>query len=83
MMSGEMPRPRSSLTECWVGLLFGSFEPEMNGTKRYMDEQAVAAADLGRYLADGLEERLRLDVAGGAADLGDDDVSRGLCRPSR
>ena len=32
MMSGEMPRPRSSLTECWVGLLLGSFEPEMNGT---------------------------------------------------
>ena len=33
MMSGEMPRPRSSLTECWVGLLLGSFEPEMYGTR--------------------------------------------------
>ena len=46
--------------------------------ERYVDEQAVAAADFGRYLTDSLEKRLRLDVAGGAADLGDDDVSRGL-----
>ena len=43
--------------------------------ERYVDEQAVAAADFGRYLTDSLEKRLRLDVAGGAADLGDDDVS--------
>ena len=42
----------------------------------------LLAADLGRYLADGLEEGLRLDVAGGAADLGDDDVSRRSCLPT-
>ena len=46
--------------------------------ERYVDKQAVAAADLGGYLTDGLKERLRLDVAGRAADLGDDNVRRGL-----
>ena len=43
-----------------------------------MDEQAVAAADLGRHLTDGFEEGLGLDIARGAADLGDDHVRRGL-----
>ena len=44
----------------------------------YMDKQAVAAANLSSNLTDCLEERLRLDVTGGAANLGDDNVSRGL-----
>ena len=43
-----------------------------------MDKQAVAAADLGRHLTDGFEEGLGLDIARGAADLGDDHVRRGL-----
>ena len=34
----------------------------------------LRAADVDRELADRLEERQRLDVADGAADLGDDDV---------
>ena len=38
----------------------------------------VAAADFERELADGFEERQPLDVAGGAADFGDDDVGLGL-----
>ena len=32
MMSGEMPICRSSLTECWVGLVFCSPEQAMYGT---------------------------------------------------
>ena len=39
-----------------------------------MQEEAVVAADVVAYLAGRLQERLRLDVADRAADLGDDDV---------
>ncbi len=39
-----------------------------------VDEEAVLPADLVAGLAGGLEEGQRLDVADGAADLGDDDV---------
>ena len=42
--------------------------------QRDVEEEAVVAADLVAHLAGGLEERQRLDVADGAADLGDDDV---------
>ena len=44
------------------------------GHEREVDVHAVAPADVDRELADRLEERQRLDVAHGAADLGDDDV---------
>ena len=43
-----------------------------------MNKQAVAAADLGRHLTDGFKERLGLNIAGRAADLGDDNIRRGL-----
>jgi hypothetical protein len=44
-----------------------------------VDEQAVAAPDVHGELADGLQERQRLDVADGPADLRDDHVDvRGL-----
>jgi hypothetical protein len=39
-----------------------------------VDERAVVAPDLVPELADGLEERQRLDVADGPADLDDDEV---------
>ena len=39
-----------------------------------MQEEAAVAADLLAHLPGRLEERQRLDVADGAADLGDDDV---------
>ncbi len=39
-----------------------------------MDEQAAPATDVDRKLADRLQERQRLDVADGAADLGDHEV---------
>ena len=44
-----------------------------------MQEEAVVAADVVAHLAGGLEERKRLDVADGAADLGDDDVHVWAC----
>ena len=45
--------------------------------QRDVQEEDVVAADLVAHLADGLEERQRLDVADRAADLGDDDVDVG------
>ena len=44
------------------------------GHEREVDVHAALAADLDGELADGLEERQRLDVADRAADLGDHDV---------
>ena len=44
------------------------------GHQREVDVDAVFAADVEGELADGLEEGQALDVADGAADLGDDDV---------
>ena len=45
------------------------------GHERDVDEEDVFRADLEGELADGLEEGQALDVARGAADLGDDDVA--------
>ena len=42
-----------------------------------MDEAAVLLALLETHLTDGLEEGLALDVAGGAADLGNDHIGLG------
>ena len=44
------------------------------GQQRDVHDEDVVAADLVADLADGLQERQRLDVADRAADLGDDDV---------
>ena len=65
---------RSAATECWVGLVFSSPDGPMYGSSETCSEEDVVAADLVADLADGLQERQRLDVADGAADLGDDDV---------
>ena len=48
-----------------------------------MHEEAVVAADLVAHLAGGLEERQPLDVADGAADLGDDDIRQRLAGADR
>ena len=74
MASGWMPRLRSSVTECWVGLVFCSPDGPMNGHQRDVDVADVVAAHVEAELPDGLEERQDLDVADRAADLGDDDV---------
>ncbi len=42
--------------------------------ERHVEEEDVVPAELVAHLAGRLEEGLRLDVADGAADLGDDDV---------
>ena len=47
------------------------------GHQHHVDVAAVLVALLDAHLADGLQERLALDVAGGAADLGDDHVGLG------
>ena len=46
----------------------------MYGTSVTWTEMAFCGADLEAQLPDGLEERQRLDVADGAADLDDQDV---------
>ena len=48
------------------------------GNQAHVDDHRVAHALLLAELAHRLHERLRLDVADGAAQLGDDDVSRRL-----
>src|SRR3984893_689981 len=50
--------------------------------ERDMQVEHVLRADLAAKLADRLEERERLDVADGAADLRDDDVRRRLLGPA-
>ena len=72
-----MPTWRSAATECWVGLVFSSPLGREVGHQRDVQEEDVVAADVVAHLAGGLEERQRLDVADGAADLGDDDVRPG------
>ena len=48
------------------------------GHQRYMNEQGVVLALLQADLTRGLQKGLALDVAGGAADFGDDHVGPGL-----
>ncbi len=69
-----MPRPVSSLTLCWVGLVLSSPAAAMYGHQREVDVEDVLAADVPAELADRLEERQALDVADRAADLADADV---------
>ena len=72
--SGWMPRLRSSVTECWVGLVFCSPDGPEVRHQGDVDVADVVPADVLAELPDGLEEREDLDVADGAADLGDDHV---------
>ena len=68
-----------------LGLLLAGGAHERH--ERDVHEEHVLAAELVAHLAGRLDERLRLDVADGAADLGDDDVglaaSRSACRRMR
>ena len=74
MKSGWIPMLRSSLTECCVGFVLSSSDARDVGHERDVDVADVLAAEVLAHLADRLEERQALDVADGAADLGDDDV---------
>ena len=82
-MSGWMPISRSSLTECCVGLVFSSPAVGDERHERDVDAERVLRARLDLQLADGLEERQRLDVADGAADLDDGDVDARRSRRGR
>ena len=66
--------PRSSFTECWVGLVLISPEPPTTGTSVRCMYSTLIAAELDAQLPDGLEKRQRLDVADRAADLDHADV---------
>ena len=79
-----MPMHRSSLTLCWVGLVFSSLVGADVRQQREVDEQRPIAPELAMHLAHRFEERLALDVADRAADLGDDHLGVGLLRrPAR
>ena len=73
-MSGWMPISRSSLTECWVGLVLSSPAARDVRHQGHVDVDGVLLADVVLHLPDRLEERQGLDVADRAADLDDDDV---------
>ena len=73
---GWIPIRRSSLTECWVGFVFSSPGVADVGHQGQVDEHRSFRAEVGVELADRLEEGQRLDVADGAADLGDHEVDR-------
>ena len=72
--SGWMPIERRVATECCVGLVFCSPDAPMNGTSETWTKKTFGAAELVADLPGRLDERLRLDVADRAADLGDDHV---------
>ncbi len=69
-----MPIERSSLTECWVGLVFSSPALGNERQQRQMNVDGVVARQIVLDLADRLEERQALDVADGAADLAQHEV---------
>ena len=73
-MSGWIPICRSWPTQCCVGLVLSLAGRLEVGHQRQVDVQAVLLADVEGELADRFEERQPLDVADGAADLGDDHV---------
>ncbi len=74
MTSGWMPRLRSSVTECWVGLVFCSPDGAEVRHQGDVDVADVVAAHVVAELPDRLEEGQDLDVAHRAADLDDDHV---------
>ena len=74
--SGWMPMLRSAATECWVGLVLSSPLGREVRHQRDVHEEHVVAPDVLADLPGRLEERQRLDVADGPADLRDDDVGR-------
>ena len=61
-MSGAIPMRRSSLTECWVGLVFNCAGVADEGDQRQVDEHAAPPPHVNGELADRLQERQRLDV---------------------
>jgi len=68
-----MPIERSSLTECWVGLVLSS--PRWDEwQKRQVNINRMPAWQFIAELADRLEKRQAFDIAHGAADLDQDEI---------
>ena len=66
-----MPISRSLPTDCWVGLVFSSPAAREVGHQRQVDEDRVAAARSSANWRIASRKGSDLDVADGAADLGD------------
>ena len=82
--SGWMPTWRSAATRVLGRLGLQLAARREVGHERDVEEEDAVAAEVVADLACGLEEGQRLDVADGAADLGDDDVRRvGVGDPGR
>ena len=62
------------MTECWVGLVFSSPARRDVGHQRQVHVDGVVARQVVAELADGFQERHRLDVADRAADLAQHEV---------
>ena len=62
----------------WLGLEFPRRLDERH--KRHMHDDRVVVADLENELADGFQKRQSLDVAGRAADFGDQHIGAGILR---
>ena len=69
-----MPIERSSLTECWVGLVFSSPAARDERQQCQVNVDGVIARQIVAELADRLEKRQPLDVADGAADLAQHEI---------
>ena len=74
-----MPRPVSSLTLCWVGLVLSSPAARDERHQRQMDVEHVFASEVPAEFADRFQERQALDIADRAADL-DDQMSQPSAR---
>ena len=64
-----MPIERSSLTECWVGLVLISPAAVIYGTRVRCMNTTFSGPCFDAHLADGFQKRQRFDVADRAADL--------------
>ena len=74
MMSGWMPISRSSATECCVGLVLGSPTTPITGTSVTWMYSTLSRPTSLRNWRMASRNGQALDVAHGAADLGDEHV---------
>ena len=75
-----MPIERSSLTLCWVGLVFSSPLALDEGQQSEVHKNALTARLVLAELPDRLEEGQSLDVPNGPADLAEHEIDLVLRR---
>ena len=73
-MSGWMPRPRSSLVECWVGLVFSSPAEGIHGTRVKCTKSTRSRPSSLPSWRIASRKGQALDVADRAADLAKDEI---------